>query len=163
YCHAVSPTVVSWTLSGVAIGGIDGEQVEDQGQRPRSFGDGIARYAAVVRVAQRAAPARAALRLRSRAVWCLLGVVGREGDRPLRTLPADPDGDQAGRRRDGEGRQVTMTGLLHEKEFSRKNFLKGGGALIVGFSVAGAGLSGAASAAGTAAPPLNSLDSWLIV
>src|SRR5262245_47276903 len=35
---------------------------------------------------------------------------------------------------DGEGRQV-MTGLLHEKEFSRKGFLKGGGALIVGFSL----------------------------
>ena len=30
-----------------------------------------------------------------------------------------------------------MTGLLHEKEFSRKNFVKGGGALIVGFSLAG--------------------------
>ena len=27
-----------------------------------------------------------------------------------------------------------MTGLLHEKEFSRKSFVKGGGALIVGFS-----------------------------
>ena len=30
-----------------------------------------------------------------------------------------------------------MTGFLHEKEFSRKKFLGGGGALIVGFSVAG--------------------------
>ena len=27
-----------------------------------------------------------------------------------------------------------MTGFLHEKEFSRKTFLKGGGALVVGFS-----------------------------
>ena len=36
-----------------------------------------------------------------------------------------------------------MTGFLHEKEFSRKTFLKGGGALIVGFSVAG--LAGKAS------------------
>src|SRR5204862_2043866 len=59
---------------------------------------------------------------------------------PLWHLSADPDRDQAGRRRDGEGRQVTMTGLLHEKEFSRKNFLKGGGAMLVGFSVLGAGL-----------------------
>ena len=32
-----------------------------------------------------------------------------------------------------------MTGFLHEKEFSRKTFLKGGGALVVGFSAFGAG------------------------
>ena len=38
-----------------------------------------------------------------------------------------------------------MTGLLHEKEFSRKNFVKGGGALIVGFSIAGSALAGAAA------------------
>ena len=31
-----------------------------------------------------------------------------------------------------------MTGFMHEKEFSRKTFVKGGGALIVGFSVLGA-------------------------
>jgi len=49
------------------------------------------------------------------------------------------------------------------REFSRKTFLKGGGALVVGFSVGGVGFSGVASAAGTAAPPLNQLDSWLIV
>ena len=30
-----------------------------------------------------------------------------------------------------------MTGLLHEREFSRKSFVKGGGALIVGFSMGG--------------------------
>ena len=53
---------------------------------------------------------------------------------PLRDVSADPDGDPEGRRRDGEGRASTMTGFLHEKEFSRKTFLKGGGALIVGFS-----------------------------
>ena len=29
-----------------------------------------------------------------------------------------------------------MTEILHEKEFSRKSFVKGGGALIVGFSLA---------------------------
>ena len=33
-----------------------------------------------------------------------------------------------------------MTGLLHEKEFSRKTFVKGGGALIVGFSASPARL-----------------------
>ena len=31
-----------------------------------------------------------------------------------------------------------MTGFLHEKEFSRKSFLKGGGSLVVGFSALGA-------------------------
>ena len=36
-----------------------------------------------------------------------------------------------------KGGEVTMTELLHEKEFSRKSFLKGGGALVVGFSLAG--------------------------
>ena len=30
-----------------------------------------------------------------------------------------------------------MTGFLHEKEFSRKSFIKGGGALVVGFSLLG--------------------------
>ncbi len=30
-----------------------------------------------------------------------------------------------------------MTGFLHENEFSRKSFVKGGGALIVGLSLAG--------------------------
>ena len=57
---------------------------------------------------------------------------------PLRHLSADPDGDPEGRCRDGEGWEVTMTEILN-KEFSRTSFLKGGGALIVGFSMAGAG------------------------
>jgi hypothetical protein len=30
-----------------------------------------------------------------------------------------------------------MTGFLHERELSRKTFLKGGGALVVGFSLTG--------------------------
>ena len=38
-----------------------------------------------------------------------------------------------------------MTGFMHERELSRKTFVKGGGALIVGFSVAGAALAGKAS------------------
>ena len=42
-----------------------------------------------------------------------------------------------------------MTGLMHEKEFSRKTFLKGGGALIVGFSLLGAAGRQGASAAGS--------------
>ena len=39
-----------------------------------------------------------------------------------------------------------MTGLLHEKEFSRKAFVKGGGALVVGFSLAGFGAKAAKAA-----------------
>jgi nicotinate dehydrogenase subunit B len=60
-----------------------------------------------------------------------------------------------------------MTGLMHEKELSRKTFLKGGGALVVGFSIAGAGLAGKASAAFPAPSPagynpsLTQVDSWL--
>ncbi len=40
-----------------------------------------------------------------------------------------------------------MTGFMHEQEFSRKSFLKGGGALIVGFSMTSAGLAARAQAA----------------
>jgi CO/xanthine dehydrogenase Mo-binding subunit len=60
-----------------------------------------------------------------------------------------------------------MTGLMHEKEFSRKSFLSRGGALVVGFSMIGAaGVVGAAEAA-SASPgsfPIidpGQLDSWL--
>src|SRR6185312_3802196 len=60
-----------------------------------------------------------------------------------------------------------MTGFLHEKEFSRTSFLKGGGALIVGFSLAGAGLAGKASAAGPTSagylPDATQVDSWLAI
>ena len=65
---------------------------------------------------------------------------------PLRDLSEDPDRDPEGRGRDGEGRCM-MTGLMPEKEFSRKTFVKGGGALIVGFSTLGAVVAGSAKAA----------------
>jgi nicotinate dehydrogenase subunit B len=60
-----------------------------------------------------------------------------------------------------------MTEML-KNEFSRKSFLKGGGALVVGFGLAGAGLAGKASAAGSpyasyAPYDRNSLDSWIMV
>src|SRR4029079_19474160 len=88
---------------------------------------------------------------------------------PVWDLSADPDGDQAGRRRDGEGWCVEMTGFMHERELSRKSFLKGGGAMVVGFSLAGAGL-GARVAKGAGEDPFASngpddqiaVDSWLI-
>ena len=59
-----------------------------------------------------------------------------------------------------------MTGLMHEKEFSRKSFVKGGGALIVGFSLAGSALAGKAGAAPSPAgfnPDLNQMDTWISV
>src|SRR5712692_10471366 len=59
-----------------------------------------------------------------------------------------------------------MTGLTFEKEFSRKAFLKGGGALIVGFSLARAGLADRASAAAPGTPPpisADQVDSYLTV
>jgi len=62
-----------------------------------------------------------------------------------------------------------MTGLLLEKGFSRKSFLKTGGALVVGFSFLGAGV-GARAAAAADSPfasngpfDSNSIDSWLII
>jgi nicotinate dehydrogenase subunit B len=59
-----------------------------------------------------------------------------------------------------------MTGLLHEKELSRKTFLKGGGALIVGFSLAGFGSKTAKAADSPYASSgvdHNSLDSWIVI
>ena len=59
-----------------------------------------------------------------------------------------------------------MTGLMHEKEFSRKSFVKGGGALVIGFSLAGSAFAGKAGAAPSPAgfnPDLNQMDSWISV
>ena len=83
---------------------------------------------------------------------------------PLRHVSADPDRDPEGRGCDGEGWEVTMTEMLN-KEFSRKSFVKGGGAMIVGFSLVGAAAAGKASAAAPTPdgynPSLTKLDSWL--
>jgi nicotinate dehydrogenase subunit B len=60
-----------------------------------------------------------------------------------------------------------MTGLMHEKEFSRKTFVKGGGALIVGLSAAGSAVAANGNtpfSARTAAdylPDLTQVDSWI--
>jgi CO/xanthine dehydrogenase Mo-binding subunit len=59
---------------------------------------------------------------------------------------------------------------MHEREFSRKSFLKGGGAMVVGFSLAGAGLGARVAKAAGEDPfasngPLDQIavDSWLII
>jgi CO/xanthine dehydrogenase Mo-binding subunit len=57
-----------------------------------------------------------------------------------------------------------MTEILN-RDFSRKTFVKGGGALIVAFSAAGAGLAGTAKAAGPTSagynPDLTQVDSFI--
>src|SRR5207253_1180889 len=82
---------------------------------------------------------------------------------PLRNPAADPQGDPAGRRSHGEGSEVMS-------ELSRKTFLKGGGALIVGFSLGGAALGaraarGTSSVFGGAFPviDLGQLDCWIAI
>ena len=73
---------------------------------------------------------------------------------PLRDVSADPDRDPEGRGRDGKGRCV-MTGLIPEKDFSRRSFIKGGGMMIVGIGAAGA-MGGTAKAAGVPFDPFAS-------
>ncbi len=61
-----------------------------------------------------------------------------------------------------------MTGFMHEKEFSRRTFVKAGGALIVGFSTLGAAFGSTARAADAPFDSLGpydsqQLDSWLAI
>jgi hypothetical protein len=60
-----------------------------------------------------------------------------------------------------------MTGLLHEKEFSRRSFVKSGGALIVGFSLAGVAVASRAQAADNPFASIGvdqySVDSWIAI
>jgi CO/xanthine dehydrogenase Mo-binding subunit len=60
-----------------------------------------------------------------------------------------------------------MTGLPSEREFSRRSLIRGGGALVVGFSVVGAGLGGRAQAGLSpyASVPIDQyqVDAWITV
>ena len=60
-----------------------------------------------------------------------------------------------------------MSGLLHERDFSRRAFLKGGGALLIGFSIAGTASAGSAQAAaspfGSSFVDQSQLDSWIAI
>jgi CO/xanthine dehydrogenase Mo-binding subunit len=65
-----------------------------------------------------------------------------------------------------------MTGFLHEKQFSRKTFVKGGGALIISFSALGAAGTANAATGNTPftartpsdfLPDLQQVDSWIAI
>jgi len=65
-----------------------------------------------------------------------------------------------------------MTGFLHEKEFSRKSFLKGGGGLVIGVGTLAAAGNATAATGNTPfnqrgpqdyLPNLQSIDSWLAI
>src|SRR4051812_43971676 len=60
-----------------------------------------------------------------------------------------------------------MTGFMHEREFSRKTFVKGGGAMIVSLSLAGTAGKAAAATTNPYASPgpadPNAVDSFLTI
>ena len=57
-----------------------------------------------------------------------------------------------------------MTAILNDTAFSRRELLKGGGALIVGFSLAGVPLAASAARGDAAGPPdPNAIDSWIAI
>src|SRR5438094_322572 len=62
-----------------------------------------------------------------------------------------------------------MTGFMHEKEFSRKSFLKGGGAVVAGLAVAPAASAATGNTPfskrgpGDYLPDLNTIDAWLAI
>jgi len=56
------------------------------------------------------------------------------------------DRGPAGRRCEVEGASAQAKGSMNEREFSRRSFLKGGGALVVGLGLASAGFAGKTSA-----------------
>src|SRR5262249_41525056 len=85
----------------------------------------------------------------------------------LRHLSARHVGDQA-RVRQNDGRRA-MTDIhadtsVQDISFSRRDLLKTGGALIVGFSLGGAALPAAAARGDVAGPPdPNAVDSWIAI
>ncbi|HSO01578.1 MAG TPA: hypothetical protein VLS46_03545, partial [Gaiellaceae bacterium] len=69
----------------------------------------------------------------------------------------DPVGSDAGK----------LDELIEGAEFSREKFLKGGGALVVGFSLVGSAVAGSAKGAAARAaagpPNANLIDSWIAI
>ena len=85
---------------------------------------------------------------------------------PLRDALPDRQSCQARRASDGIGRGREMTSMI-EKPHSRRDFLKGSGALIVAFTVPlGAGATRARAATAAIGPALidaTQIDSWVVV
>src|SRR5262245_32893943 len=81
---------------------------------------------------------------------------------PLRDLSADPQGRPACLQPNG-GRRA-MTDISLDTSFARRDLLKGGGALLVGFSLAGIPLPASAARGDVAGPPdPNAIDSWIAI
>src|SRR5262249_51125611 len=80
---------------------------------------------------------------------------------PLRNLSPRDEGDPAcGEQNDGSGAMNDTDAFC----FSRRDLLKGGGALVIGFSIAGSPLPAAAARGDVAGPPdPNAIDSWIAV
>src|SRR5713101_7373990 len=80
---------------------------------------------------------------------------------PLRNLSAGDEGDQACREQNGGSDAMNDTDTLC---FSRRDLLKGGGALVIGFRIGGSTVSAAAARGDVAGPPdPNAIDSWIAV
>ena len=80
---------------------------------------------------------------------------------PLRNLSAGDEGNFARRR--GHGGRPAMT-LHAELALSRRNLLRAGGVLIVGFSMGGTASPAAAARGDAAGPPdPSTVDSWIVV
>src|SRR5262249_56832476 len=80
----------------------------------------------------------------------------------LRNLAAGEEGDKVCVHKKGGGGAITATDTFC---FSRRDLLKGGGALVIGFSIAGSPPPAAAAARGDVAgpPDPNAIDSWIAV
>src|SRR5262249_38706100 len=79
---------------------------------------------------------------------------------PLRNLSARDEGDQAC------GEQNGGSGAMNDTEaffFSRPDLLKGGGALVIGFSIPGSPAASAARGDVAGPPDPNAIDSWIAV
>ena len=59
--------------------------------------------------------------------------------------------------------KLRVRGALRETGFSRRDFLKTSGALIVGFSAASSPMLAQGGGPSAGAPAMNQLDSWIAI
>src|SRR5262249_50341814 len=82
---------------------------------------------------------------------------------PLWHLSARHEGHQGGVRQN-RGRDAMTTSMQNELPFSRRDLLKGGGALIIGFSLSGVLAPAIAARGDVAGPPdPNTVDTWIAI